>query len=82
MIELRHYLNSLGKEERDRYAKSCGTTVGYLRKAISSGTSRDGALALKLDENSGGKVKKQNIRPDIWPELTGRANINGQSIAK
>jgi len=69
MENLLLYINSLTPEQRDAYADACGTSIGYLRKAISTGQKFDGALARLLDENSNGKVKKYELRPDIWPEL-------------
>lgn len=69
MDTLLHYLNSLSPSEQSAYAARCGTTVGYLRKAISKRQRFDGALARLLDEQSGGVVKRALLRPDIWPEL-------------
>ena len=69
MEELRQYINSLSLEQRALFEQSCGTTIGYLRKAISVGTRLDGALARKIDEASFGKVRKEVLRPDVWPEL-------------
>lgn len=36
MEELRLYLNSLSLEEQREFATKCGTSIGYLRKALSS----------------------------------------------
>lgn len=69
MEELRNYLNSLPVEQQKAYASGCGTSLGYLRKAISINQKIEAGLARRLDEHSGGQVKKQNIRPDVWPEL-------------
>lgn len=69
MEKLREFLNSIPPEEQCVFARKCGTTIGYLRKALSVGTKLDGALARKLDVESSGRVPKENIRPDIWPEL-------------
>jgi hypothetical protein len=69
MEKLRIYLNSLPADRREAYAKACGTSVGYLRKAISLQQRFDGALCRLLDKNSGGVIRKQDLRPDIWPEL-------------
>jgi hypothetical protein len=69
MDELRDYLNSLTTAEQEEYAKRCNTSIGYLRKALSTKPQMDGALCLLLDVESGGKVRKQILRPDIWPEL-------------
>lgn len=69
MFTLKNYLNSLPVKEQIAYASKCGTTVGYLRKAISVRAKMDGALCRKLDEESGGVVARASLRPDIWPEL-------------
>lgn len=69
MEELRNYLKTLTVVEQRAYAISCGTTLNYLRKALCINQRIGAALARRLDEQSGGYVKKQNIRPDVWPEL-------------
>jgi DNA-binding transcriptional regulator YdaS (Cro superfamily) len=68
MEQLRTYLNSLSIKDQERYAKACGTSLGYLRKAISIRPRLDGELCRLLDENSKGAVPRESIRPDIWPE--------------
>jgi len=68
METLRAYLNSLSMREKIAYAKRCGSTLGYLRKAISLNTRLDGALVRRLDEESRGAVPRTSLRPDIWPE--------------
>lgn len=73
MDKLRHYLNSLTPDQQDAYAKAAGTTVGYLRKALSTKPQLDGALCRKLDELSNGLVPRASLRPDIWPEDVPRA---------
>lgn len=72
MEALRNYINSLALEDQESYAIRCGTTIGYLRKAISKRHRMDGALVRQLDENSGGVVSRADLRPDIWPELAVR----------
>lgn len=69
MESLRIYLNSLDKKTQIEYAIRCGTSIGYLRKAISRHHRIDGALARLLDIESGSLVNKGELRPDIWPEL-------------
>jgi hypothetical protein len=69
MENLRLYLNSLSQKDREAYALACGTSVNYLRKAISKNQKFDGALCRLLDENSNGVICKADLRPDIWPEL-------------
>lgn len=69
MKTLRAYLNSLSVPDQANYAARCGTTVGYLRKAISKGQRLDGALVRRLDIESDCQVPRSSLRPDIWPEL-------------
>lgn len=69
MENLRDYLNSLDRDAQAQYAARCGTSVGYLRKAISMRHRIDGALARALDVESGSVVSRADLRPDIWPEL-------------
>lgn len=75
MESLRLYLNSLPPAEQSAYAKRCGTTIGYLRKALSTKPNLDGALARRLDEESDGKVPRGELRPDIFgaPESNAEA---------
>lgn len=72
MQTLRAYLKTLPVPQRTAYATSCGTSIGYLVKAMCVGQKFDGALARLLDEKSGGAVNRGELRPDIWPELAPR----------
>lgn len=57
------------------YAERCGTTIGYLRKALSTKQRLGGGLVRRLWEESDGEVIREELRPDIWPlsEAQGRA---------
>jgi DNA-binding transcriptional regulator YdaS (Cro superfamily) len=66
---LRNYLSTLSTDRQISFANSCGTSIGYLRKVLSTEPTMDGALCRLLDEKSNGQVKKHELRPDIWPEL-------------
>lgn len=68
MKTLHDYLGTLSTDEQKAYADAAGTSIGYLRKAISVGHRMDGALCRRLDELSSGSVKRSELRPDIWPE--------------
>jgi len=48
------------------YAARAGTSIGYLRKALSKGQRFDGALARRLDEESRGRVSRHDLRPDVF----------------
>jgi DNA-binding transcriptional regulator YdaS (Cro superfamily) len=70
MKNLQSYLNGLPTKEQIAYAGRCKTTVGYLRKAISKGQRLGEALVIKLDRESGGKVRCEELRPDVdWAYL-------------
>ncbi len=70
MEALREYLNSLDPGEQASYAERCGTSIGYLRKALSVKPQLGESLAIALDRESGGKVSVESIRPDVdWAYL-------------
>jgi len=66
MDTLRAYLTGLTPPEQAAYAAKAGTTIGYLRKAMSKGQRFDGALARRLDEESAGAVSRHDLRPDVF----------------
>lgn len=62
----------MAPSQQAKYAEVCGTTIGYLRKAMSKGQRFDGALVRLLHIESAGAVSLTDLRPDIWPtELVG-----------
>lgn len=65
MDKLRAYLNSLSPEDREAFAKRCGATVGYLRKAMSVGQQLGEGLCLRIGIESMGHVKPEDLRPDV-----------------
>ena len=65
MDDLLRYLNSLQPTERDAFAARAGTTVGYIRKAISSKQKFSAELAARLAYASHGQVGVKQIRPDL-----------------
>lgn len=73
MIELRSYLRSLKPDEQVSYALRCGTTIGYLRKAMSTGQMLREGLCIKLEQESDGRVSLEGLRPDVnWDYLRQR----------
>jgi len=66
METLRTYLATLAPIDQAAYAKRCGTSIGYLRKALSTRPRLDGALVRRLDEESGGAVSRYDLRPDVF----------------
>lgn len=48
MEELRIFLNSLSSDEQRMFACECGTSIGYLRKALSKGQVLGASLYVSL----------------------------------
>jgi len=73
MEELRIYLNALSLDEQRSFALRCGTSIGYLRKALSKNHELGPALCVLIEEASCGVVTRKNLHPgdwaSIWPEL-------------
>lgn len=66
MDTLRTFLSTLTPDKQADYALRAGTTIGYLRKALSKGQRFDGALARRLDVESRGVVSRYELRPDVF----------------
>ncbi|WP_033750837.1 YdaS family helix-turn-helix protein [Pantoea sp. NGS-ED-1003] len=73
MNELRIYLNSLSLDEQKDFATKCGTSIGYLRKALSKNHELGAALCVLIEKASSGEVTRKHLHPSdwtcIWPEL-------------
>jgi DNA-binding transcriptional regulator YdaS (Cro superfamily) len=73
MNELRPFLNAMPTGEQVAFARRCGTTIGYLRKALSTGAALGERLCVSIERESSGAVTRRDLRPDdwreIWPEL-------------
>lgn len=66
-MQLAHYMRIARPRERERLARDCGTTVGYLYQ-IAGGHRRAGVrLALRLEQATGGAVCRCRLRPDLFP---------------
>jgi len=72
MDKLITYLNSLDKTQRTDFAMRCGTSEGYMRKARSAGQKFRCELCVRIENESSGEVRRQDLRDDwaqVWPEL-------------
>lgn len=70
MDTLLAYLNSLDASAREAFAARCGTSIGYLRKAISIGQRIGEGLCIEIDRESAGAVTCEVLRPDVdWAYL-------------
>jgi DNA-binding transcriptional regulator YdaS (Cro superfamily) len=59
------YLNGLTTEEQQAFAKRCGTSVGYLRKAASVGQKLGESLCINIERETAGAIRVESIRPDV-----------------
>lgn len=70
MDKLLAYLNELTKEQRATFVSLCGTSEGYLRKAISAGQRLGSDLCIPIERESNGIVTCEQLRPDVdWAFL-------------
>ena len=75
MKTLIQYLNSLSPTEQAAFAERCGTSVGYLRKAVSTRQKLGESLCINIERESGGQVRCEDLRPDVdWAYLRGTKN--------
>jgi len=65
MDKLRSYFNALPLHERHDFCRRCGTTIGYLRKAMSVGQIGP-KLAAAIELHTNGFVTREDLRPDIF----------------
>lgn len=72
MDELLAYLKSLDAEEREAFSIRCGTTVGYIRKAVSTRQKFGEALCIAIERETHGKIRCETLRGDVdWAYLRG-----------
>ena len=75
-MDLKAFLKSLPTdEEREAFAAACETSLGHLRNCIYTDKRLAPANCVLCEKNSGGIVRRWDLRPDdwhrIWPELIG-----------
>jgi hypothetical protein len=68
-VRLLDYINAMAPLERERFAGRCGTTVGYLRRAISTGQQLGEALSVRLETHTQDVVTLRELRPEFAEEL-------------
>ncbi len=73
MDQLLSYLNAMSVTDRDAFATRCGTTVNYLRKAISVGQDLRESLCIAIERESKGAIRCEMLRPEgvDWAYLRG-----------
>lgn len=65
MEKLRAYLNNLKTSEQSAFAQGCDTSVGYLRKAISTGQRLGEGLCISIERESASFIRCEDLRPDV-----------------
>lgn len=77
MKKLLAYLNSLSPDQRNVFENATGTTIGYMRKAVSVNQRLGAEICVAIEQASHGVVTRKDLRPDdwasIWPELVDAA---------
>lgn len=82
MDKLLDYLNSLPKDERASFCVECGTTEGYLRKAVSKSQKLGGDLCILIERVSKRAVRCEDLRPDAdWAYIRSSAKTKKERIA-
>lgn len=80
MEALLNYINRLNQDEGRAFAVSCGTTLGYLRKAASVGQVLHPKTCSLIEAATAGAVTRRDLHPEdwqtIWPELLEKAAPN------
>lgn len=72
MDKLRAYLNRQSPQDQTAFAERCGTSVGYLRKALSIRQLLGEGLCIAIERESGGAVRCEDLRDDTdWAFLRG-----------
>jgi len=70
---LKDFLNSLPPNKQAEFAVECGTTIGYLRKALSAKQEIGVEISVLIEEKSHGAVTRKKMHPFTfakkWPEL-------------
>lgn len=80
MEKLQDYLNGMAPPSQIEFATRCGTTIGYLRKAISTRQRLSEGLCLRIRAESAGVVQPADLLPDVdWQYLLTDPSAAGTS---
>lgn len=77
---LKDFLSSLpDAESRREWAVRCGTTLGYLHKAMSAGEYIRERVVINMERESGGLVRCELLRPDVdWAVLRNSTTLSDE----
>lgn len=72
-MDLRTFFFAIPDEEREPFAKRCGTSLGHLRNVAYGYKPPGPTLAVAIERESKKKVTRQEMYPEtfreIWPEI-------------
>jgi DNA-binding transcriptional regulator YdaS (Cro superfamily) len=70
-MQLKDFFISMTAEQRDDFARRCGTTLGQVRN-VAYGRNCGEALAISIERESNGVIRCEDLRPDVdWAYLRG-----------
>lgn len=70
MQQILDFLKGMAPADRESFAARCGTTLGYLRKAVSAKQRLGIELCVSLDRESGGVLRCNDLYPAVdWRYL-------------
>lgn len=76
--KLRAFLRAMPTQaDQERFAAKCGTTLNYLRKAMSKGSKMDVSLVERIVAESAFAVPAEELRPDVKWETFADASVIG-----
>ena len=64
MDKLKAYLKTLNGEQQVDFATRCGTTIGYLRKAMCDGIQFKSELTINIERESNRAVTAEDLNPN------------------
>lgn len=77
MKKLLLFINGLDKVRRAAFCGACGTTEGYLRKAISRSQRLSADLCINIERESARQVRCEDLRPDAdWAYIRGTSQCS------
>jgi len=80
MEALKIFMAGLSPKEKVAFAEQCGTTLNYLRKAMSTKSVFGPEICVLIETHSGGVVSRKSLNPEswdrIWPELKEKDSVS------
>ena len=67
-MTLKKYLANRNRGFKTEFAKAIGTSLCFLWHIANGKKQVPHALAKRIEKETEGKVKKEELRPDIWGE--------------